>query len=93
MEVSAMKCPVCGKKVASIEISEQVWHVVQFNEDGTFRFYKDVEYEPIGMMFRHEDPDDDLCFLEPEHEFHDPLVCYFFNIEKQPPEEIAHLFS
>jgi hypothetical protein len=87
-----MKCPVCGKKVASIEISEQVWHDVLFRKDGTFEFYQDAEFEPIGMSIRHQD-DEELCDLTPDHELYDSLVCYFFNSPQEPPEEIAHLFS
>jgi len=87
-----MKCPVCQKKVATIEFSEQVWHVVRFGPDGTFRLFADAEFEPIGMALRHEDSDD-MCFLEPDHELYGSLVHYFFNPEPQPPEEIAHLFA
>jgi hypothetical protein len=92
MEVSAMKCPVCGKKVASIEFSERVWHVVSFRDDGTFKFHQDVEIEPIGMLIRHQDSEE-LCDFMPEHELYGSLIYYFFNPEPQPPEKIAHLFA
>jgi hypothetical protein len=92
MEVISMKCPVCGKKVASIEISEQVWHDVLFREDGTFKFVQDAEFEPIGMLIRHQD-DEELCDLTPNHELYGSLVNYFFNLPQEPPEEIAHLFE
>jgi len=87
-----MKCPVCGKKVIRVEISDQRFHFVDFDDKSTspFKVHLDAETQPIGMLFRHEEG---LCDLQPEHDLFNPLFDLFVFGSGELTEEIADLLN